>query len=1583
MHRIGSAIDLALSYSRSFWSNRSLRSFKSLNTSQHSFSKFTRSRRSLIMSSNKKDTQSSLARLAALGRQLIPSKPITTQASQNGEGNKGQDRQLLGTLRLGPSVELPVYAPIDPSRLPDDRILLSLEDPVTVESLEWMAKKYALGQDMFLLSQPGPYARRLALTFAALLQMPFEYVALHRDIGEAELLQTRNLEKGGNLSYSDGPVVRAMKTGGILILEGVERAERNVLPLLNNILENREQDLPDGTSLVPANRIERARQEEALKTGQKASNISRFQAVDPNFRVIALGLPTPPYKGNPLDPPFRSRYQARWVEGVVPSSLENNAGLQGESSELASALKTRFFEWAALLRLHATAARGSDLLPPASQLPNVPSTALSLLDDLISRFPPAQALPQPPEITLTEEEQNLVNISKAPRDGALTVPERTRDQIQSREAQQLKKVQDANKPAENATLAPSTVTALGAGYPMLHTLDKAKRRLATELIWSLGLDKGVGIGSEDALVGTGMIGYKVIKIDRIGEREAKITFEQASSGHQVEVNVPCGPLPFATLPQLNDGQSTAGDILITPRLYSILSAMLQLHALDRDICLLPSAMGASNDEAAIQAMQASSSTSTSIQLFASLLGYRVESLWLYKDIGGTELIMRRATTPDGSTTWEPAPLLRGALDACIVHLAGIDVLGYTLGSLSRLTQDRQMELWLGGRAALPGSKLPQVESKKDVGLGKLTTIDPSFRIIATTAASKSDWLNEEASTMFGFVQPNPMSAAEERKVIETRTNCPGEQLDMLLAFAARYRTLSRDASLGLSKSRRLGTRALIRMANRIARFPDSTDMYTLVVRNLLVDFLPRTTKELVQRVLEESGLRPRGAEGAFQYRPQEWLADPSIQEGNLIFDDTNAPDIDAVRVPIYKVDEKDAGGKHLIPNLANSFYNNNTQSLILRDLAIDLQVMGEHLLLMGNQGTGKNKVIDRIVELLHRPREYMQLHRDSTVAQILQLVELKDGQLRFLESPLVRAIRLGRVAVIDEADKCSAAVTAVFKSLAERGELTLPDGRRVRPQNTPGAKEDVVVHPDFRLVLLANRPGFPFLGNAFLEVLGEGFSCYAVGNPDLESEVRLLQQAAPSVDEGLIRKLDLAFHDLRDAFDAGLVTYPYSLRELLHIVRHLHNYPDESLTDVLLNTLTFDLHRSEAIKFVYETLRRRGLEVEGLTLAEIRERAEEKKKKAGLVAGRIAFDPKKAGKDTSLSEPKEGKTDPDNKPHHGGNTWKGGTGGRDTAGLGGRGGYERHYAGHEIKQISSDLKKDVPDHIKQQARAMAQKALAEKLADQGLTAHEGATYQKYKMELMPQIQHLVNVLNDLQANAKERTWLTRQQEGELDERRLTNALTGERSVFKRRQEAPPEIGAPQTKPKRIRFLVDLSASMYSMQYDGRLEREIKTMLMIMEAFSHVPKEKFVYDIVGHHGESSHVQMTQASKPPESIGDRWKVLRDSDATMTYVMSGDSTLEAIEWSCRDIAKQEADDYFVIALSDANLTRYGITINSLEKAMKANEKVKCALICLDRGDEGKELAKRLPGKAYQVREMRALPQVLSSILTTMLDQ
>ena len=47
---------------------------------------------------------------------------------------------------------------------------------------------------------------------------------------------------------------------------------------------------------------------------------------------------------------------------------------------------------------------------------------------------------------------------------------------------------------------------------------------------------------------------------------------------------------------------------------------------------------------------------------------------------------------------------------------------------------------------------------------------------------------------------------------------------------------------------------------------------------------------------------------------------------------------------------------------------------VMEDMLKDF-LLGEHLLLVGNQGVGKNKIIDRFLHLLNRPREYIQLHR--------------------------------------------------------------------------------------------------------------------------------------------------------------------------------------------------------------------------------------------------------------------------------------------------------------------------------------------------------------------------------------------------------------------------------------------------------------------------------------------------------------------------------------------------------------------------------------------------------------------------------
>lgn len=57
---------------------------------------------------------------------------------------------------------------------------------------------------------------------------------------------------------------------------------------------------------------------------------------------------------------------------------------------------------------------------------------------------------------------------------------------------------------------------------------------------------------------------------------------------------------------------------------------------------------------------------------------------------------------------------------------------------------------------------------------------------------------------------------------------------------------------------------------------------------------------------------------------------------------------------------------------------------------------------------------------------------------------------------------------------------------------------------------------------------------------------------------------------------------------------------------------------------------------------------------------------------------------------------------------------------------------------------------------------------------------------------------------------------------------------------------------------------------------------------------------------------------------------------FCMSGDHTLEGTEHAIREIAKEEADEYFVIVLSDANLERYGIQPSRFAQVLTTNAQV-----------------------------------------------
>jgi len=217
--------------------------------------------------------------------------------------------------------------------------------------------------------------------------------------------------------------------------------------------------------------------------------------------------------------------------------------------------------------------------------------------------------------------------------------------------------------------------------------------------------------------------------------------------------------------------------------------------------------------------------------------------------------------------------------------------------------------------------------------------------------------------------------------------------------------------------------------------------------------------------------------------------------------------------------------------------------------------------------------------------------------------------------------------------------------------------------------------------------------------------------------------------------------------------------------------------------------------------------------------------------------------------------------------------------------------------------------------------------------------------------------------------------------KLIEGLTGEKNIYKKRMEEEPEPGQPQQKPKRLRVVVDVSGSMYRFNgLDQRLERCMESACLVMEAFEGY-KDKFQYEIWGHSGDGYDIEFVQFNQPPENNKERLKVLKEMHAHSQFCMSGDHTLEATRFAIKDIKQHEADEHFVIILSDANLQRYGIQPSSLADALQSDEEVKSFAIFIGSlGDQAERLKRSLPsGKSFVCLDTKDIPQIMQQIFTS----
>ena len=849
-------------------------------------------------------------------------------------------------------------------------------EQAALDKLRWMLQKEKLGQDVFLVGTPGPSRRRLAMWCCEVLQREVEYLALSRDTTESDLKQRREIRKG-NVEFVDSAPVRAALNGRVLILDGIERAERNVLPTLNNLLEGREMSLPDGRFLVAHSRYD-----DLIAAGQTHEQLTAkgLVRVHPDFRVIALGLPVPAFAGFPLDPPLRSRFQGLFVgpptsqvqrellrdalqSRTMGSSLFSAQSAHGVDHQDAVAnFITNFSKFSTGVRAmskQGSAASGAEVANTHNKLPFLTEVAVEKVISLLAAFP--------------DVKQAVLQSSTAAA---------AKDHHDNGGGDLLLRIFRRYYPDH---LVPGS--------------DPDDRLIVPKLLESAGLATKARAppidGGSDGTIDAAKLANDPPKT--LASWDWKNFTARDDNGSFIQSEMQRAfDLHSRTMPQSH--------FYVTPQHSELLASMGQDVLMNNAVCLVGHRGTGKSAVVAEVARAFGYLNSGATHDTASSVG--VEVVQVFKDMTSRDLLQRRVTSESGDTFWETSPLVEAALRGSIAVLDGIHRLEPgALATLNELCHDRNLTLH-DGTQLLRHDRFDAVAQKlgwspndpetvqKMATQKNLRRIDPSFRLFALAAppTTKNSWLSAEVLEMFAFHEMPQLSprqlidVAQHSIALEGVAAGTSHRLDpdlehritnLLEALEKHHGSGAGADSVTDSSHIELNVRQVKRILRQHQSDSGSHNNLNATVRRaILGDFFPPPLRDALNDILDAAGMHAAETRSVANDQTSG-VSVLSLEAGRHI---QIGEEIAPISTPAHP---------ELVPK--TKFFDIPSHIKIMETMLRDWHRGERYSLLIGNQGTGKNKITDRLLQLLKLEREYMQLHRDTTIPHLTTTPTLVDG----------------------------------------------------------------------------------------------------------------------------------------------------------------------------------------------------------------------------------------------------------------------------------------------------------------------------------------------------------------------------------------------------------------------------------------------------------------------------------------------------------------------------------------------------------------------------------------------------------------